>query len=73
MKIMTPDISTENSIGTISIERIDDIPLLVGLQQKIGIADVIDSIIVRSALRKLPLSSVERKQRNFLVFFLFDI
>jgi len=39
MKIMTPDISTENSIGTISIERIDivyiyrsDVPMVVNLE-----------------------------------------
>jgi len=47
MKIMNPNISTDNTIVPISIERIDDIPLLVALQQKIGISDVIDSIIPR--------------------------
>ena len=49
---MNPDISTENTIEPISIERIDDIPLLVALQQKIGIADVIDRIIPRHWLQQ---------------------
>lgn len=48
MKIMSFDISIE----PISIERIDDIPLLVALQQKIGLADAIDGIFPRHWLHQ---------------------
>jgi transposase len=52
MKIMNPDISAENSIESMTIERIDDIPLLLGLQQKIGLDVVIDNIIPRHWLHQ---------------------
>ncbi len=40
------------TIEQTTVERIDDIPLLVGLQQKIGIAEVIDTIIPRHWLHQ---------------------
>jgi len=48
MNIMSFDISIE----AISIERIDDIPLLVALQQKSGLADAIDGIFPRHWLHQ---------------------
>jgi len=51
--IMQPAFSTEQAtIEQTTIERIDDIPLLVALQQRIGYADVIDSIIPRHWLHQ---------------------
>lgn len=44
---MNPNISPDIAINPISIERIDDIPLLIALQQKIGIDKVIDTVISR--------------------------
>lgn len=49
---MNRNISTENSIESLSIERIDDIPLLISLQQKIGLDSIIDSAIPRHWLQQ---------------------
>jgi len=36
----------------IIIERIDDLPLLIALQQKLGLAEIIDSVIPRHGLHQ---------------------
>lgn len=48
----TPIALEQVSIEQVTIERVDDIPLLVALQQRVGIADVIDSIIPRHWLHQ---------------------
>ncbi len=52
-KIMQTSVSTQQqTLEQTTIERIDDIPLLVALQQRIGYAEVIDSIIPRHWLHQ---------------------
>lgn len=57
------------TIEQTTVERIDDIPLLVALQQKIGIAEVIDAIIPRHWLHQgLSLGQLVLGWNTFILF-----